>query len=1011
MKRLFSGWLVLLVLIGLLWGNAGAEEPAPAAAPTMEPAQPPAVPADAETLRQQAYEFWETGQQEPALALLDQAVNRFPDDADAWSDLGWYLILQGDFPAAQAASAKAQTLNPDSYASTVNLGHTYLLQGDREIAHAWYQKTIPLLPDEAALKSGPLADFDLFIERGWQVEASREERAWVARAYADWQRARSLNHQALAHNREGRYTEAMPLAEESLALARTVLGGFHPKVAASLSNLAGLLYATGRYGEAEPLAREALAIRRKALPAGHPDLAAGLNNLAALLDATGRTGEAEPLAREALAIRRKALPAGHPDIAQSLNNLAALLHATGRYGEAEPLYREALAIDEKTHGREHPDVATDLNNLAALLWVTGRYGEAEPLSREALAIYRKALPAGHPDIAQSLNNLAGLLETTGRSGEAEPLYREALAIAGNAGAPKILWLVQGNLSKIYADQAQRPLAIFFGKQAVNTLQAVRRNLQSTEQATQQAFLKSNESYYKGLADLLIAEGRLPEAQQVLDMLKEQEYFDFVRRDVAADLRHTQATLNPFEAEQLARYEAGSRDLARLGAEYQALIQREEQAPLTPEEQARLAALRPQLDAATAAFNQAVDAIIAAFQNLSAERRAELTQRQIELQSDNRGLVRDLGAQVALLHTLVLDEQLHLLLTLPQVLLVRTVPVKAADLNGQIQTLRAALQDPHRDPRPAAQALYRHLIAPVAADLDAAGIKTLMVSLDGALRYVPLAALHDGDRYLMERYALSVYTAAARDKVPVRPKPRWTVAGFGVSREHPGFAPLASVPGELAAIVRAAPDEPGVLDGQRQLDQEFTETRLRDGLRRPVVHIASHFSLQPGNETQSFLLLGDGQHLPLDQIRARYDFGSVDLLALSACQTAVGGQNAQGKEVEGLGTLAQKQGAKGVIATLWPVADASTGLFMQHFYRLRQEQGLSKAEALRQAQLALLRGADRPAESKPASDPDRGLTVQPAPTGAAPPAAFAPPPGARYAHPYYWAPFILMGNWL
>lgn len=203
----------------------------------------------------------------------------------------------------------------------------------------------------------------------------------------------------------------------------------------------------------------------------------------------------------------------------------------------------------------------------------------------------------------------------------------------------------------------------------------------------------------------------------------------------------------------------------------------------------------------------------------------------------------------------------------------------------------------------------------------------------------------------------------------------------------------------------------MLDGQRQLDQDFTEARLRDGLRRPVVHIASHFRLQPGNETQSFLLLGDGQHLPLDQIRARYDFGSVDLLTLSACQTAVGGQNAQGKEIEELGTLAQMKGAKGVIATLWPVADASTGLFMQHFYRLRQERHLTKAEALRQAQLTLLRGADPLAEPKPAADPSRGLTVPPAPPGAAPPDAFAPPPGAPYAHLYYWAPFILMGNWL
>lgn len=104
---------------------------------------------------------------------------------------------------------------------------------------------------------------------------------------------------------------------------------------------------------------------------------------------------------------------------------------------------------------------------------------------------------------------------------------------------------------------------------------------------------------------------------------------------------------------------------------------------------------------------------------------------------------------------------------------------------------------------------------------------------------------------------------------------------------------------------------------------------------------------------------------------------MNLLTLSVCETAIGGQQASGQEIEGLGTLAQKKGAKGVIATLWSVADESTGQFMQHFYRLRK-QGLTKAEALRQDQ---------------------------------PEGSYTPDPGAPYAHPYYWAPFILMGNWL
>ena len=609
---------------------------------------------------------------------------------------------------------------------------------------------------------------------------------------------------------------------------------------------------------------------------------------------------------------------------------------------------------------------------------------------------------GHPDIATSLNNLALLFHTTGRYTEAEPLVREALRIAQHGGNPEVLWNVQGNLSHFYAAQSQRPLAIFFGKQAVNSLQAVRRHLKASEQTTQQAFLKTKEHYYEHLADLLVAEGRLPEAQQVLELMKDQEYFEFVRRD-SAEAR-PQADYNAFEAERLADYAAGSRDLARLGAEYQALLKLEETSTLTPAQQARLEALGPELDAAAQVFNRMLDGLIAAFQNLSAERREELAKRHLD--SDDRGLVRDLGSDVALLHTLVLDDKTHLLLTLPQTLLARVSPVGTAEINRQVAALRAALQDPRQDPRPGAQALYQSLIAPIAPDLEGAGIHTLMVSLDGSLRYVPLAALHDGEGYLVERYALTLFTAAARDKVGKPPKPDWTVAGYGVSQPHETFSPLNHVPRELDAIVRQTPEEPGVLPGQRQLDQGFTEEQLKRGLRRPVVHIASHFSLQPGNETQSFLLLGDGSHLPLDRVRASYDFGSLDLLTLSACQTAVGGQSAQGKEIEGMGTLAQRQGAKAVIASLWPVDDASTGLFMSRFYQLRQTQQLSKAEALRRAQLTLLRGD--PAPATPSTDAERGRPLRlqdPGRTG------YVTDPQHPYAHPYYWAPFVLMGNWL
>ena len=183
---------------------------------------------------------------------------------------------------------------------------------------------------------------------------------------------------------------------------------------------------------------------------------------------------------------------------------------------------------------------------------------------------------------------------------------------------------------------------------------------------------------------------------------------------------------------------------------------------------------------------------------------------------------------------------------------------------------------------------------------------------------------------------------------------------------------------------------------------FNLVSLKQALRNkhPLLHLASHFVFRPGNESTSFLLLGDGDRLTLSRMREeKLDFSHVDLVTLSACETGVGGgRTAQGEEVEGLGALVQKQGAKGVIATLWPVDDASTGLLMQHFYRLREQHKLSKADALRQAQRMLITGQ----LSSEASSAQSGLNVA-IPTTSK--------PTSLYAHPYFWAPFILMGNWL
>ncbi len=202
--------------------------------------------------------------------------------------------------------------------------------------------------------------------------------------------------------------------------------------------------------------------------------------------------------------------------------------------------------------------------------------------------------------------------------------------------------------------------------------------------------------------------------------------------------------------------------------------------------------------------------------------------------------------------------------------------------------------------------------------------------------------------------------------------------------------------QALAIQREVKDRPG----------EGT-TRRASRQRYPVVHIASHFLFRPGDETRSFLLLGDGTQLTLSQIKAFPGlFGGVQLLTLSACNTGLGDNNADGREVEGFGVLAQRNGAKAVVASLWPVADRSTSVLMQDFYRRRASNPrVPKAEALRLAQLSFLRGSIKlPRDAQPR----RVIVLE---SGRDDAVTFRPSGEAPFAHPYYWAPFFLMGNWL
>jgi CHAT domain-containing protein len=174
-----------------------------------------------------------------------------------------------------------------------------------------------------------------------------------------------------------------------------------------------------------------------------------------------------------------------------------------------------------------------------------------------------------------------------------------------------------------------------------------------------------------------------------------------------------------------------------------------------------------------------------------------------------------------------------------------------------------------------------------------------------------------------------------------------------------------------------------------LQEETMINRLKT-FSYPLVHIASHFKFSPGNETQNKLLLGDGTTMSLSDIRKEGKlFDGVKLLVLSACQTGMGGN---GEEIDGFARLARQCGAGTVIASLWSVDDESTKELMVKFYSILNEGKVtSKYEALRLAQLELAGLEDLIDKSKGGKQAASGKKT-------------------AYSQPYYWAPFIMMGNW-
>lgn len=376
--------------------------------------------------------------------------------------------------------------------------------------------------------------------------------------------------------------------------------------------------------------------------------------------------------------------------------------------------------------------------------------------------------------------------------------------------------------------------------------------------------------------------------------------------------------------------------------------------------------------------------------------ANVTQSAEEIAATLARIGAETGTTPAVLWATPRQERLHLVLITPNgEPIVRDLDNVPKDLLEKTteQFHRHISRPSGKAYMPAARRLYDWLIGTYEAEfLVPAGVDTLLVCAGDGLRGLALPALHDGDRFLIEKYSVTsipAFNLIDTDYEPIEPS---NLLAMGAS-EFADLAPLPAVPVELSNIawqLRTAAGNEQSWQDRSLLNQDFTLNNFNTLLERQsydIVHLATHAEFKPGRPDNSYIQLWD-QRLTLEQMsNLNWQLPSLELLVLSACETAVGDSSAE----LGFAGLALRAGVKSAVASLWDVSDVGTLALMSEFYR-QLPQTVTKAEALRQAQLNLL--YDR-TEAVDLSRLGKNLGNNAVETS--------------LSHPFYWAGFSMISS--
>ena len=1009
------------------------------------------------------------GRKDLAIIFLEKALLRrrkvlgeyHPASMNSLSNLAGVYGDQGQFPRARefyedSLRRKRAALGPD-HADTLknmnNLAELFRAKG-------LFKEAKPLLEEatrrrravsganhpDTLISIGNLAE--LYLSLGLTEKALTLQKEALKRGQATLgenhpQTLESMNNLAGLYLSLGLYAKARLLYEESLRRFREVLGENHPTTLISMNNLAELYGTQGQYAKARPLHEETLRKRRTLLGENHPDTLSSMSNLGVLYKFQGQIDKAGRLLEEVLKRMRRVLGESHPSTMVSLNNLAAVYQDQGHYQKSLELYEEALRKSRAVYGEKHPKTTTVMANLATVHGDLKQYGKARLLSEKVLLRRRKVLGGNHPNTLISMNNLAMLYQAQGLNKKSLSLFAETYGksrrILGEYHPNTLVSI--NNLAVVHQSMgAWQKAAPLWHQYLRNKNRFLNQVLWAADERTRQSYL----SQEKAINDTLLSFYR---AHDTPASAREALFYSLTRKglllkvssEVKALVRASADPALKESATELSalRREAAQRTLAGPGR-------------MKPEAfQARMRLLAGRIGRLEAELGRSV-------QQLARGREAVTPEQVVKtLGGDDGGkgavLVDFLAyREVDLKRNRAKGNQLMAVVVAPS----RDPPIALMHLGDldsiarDIKALRALLSEPAPTLPPELSALAKKLYDRLWKPLSPYIKKNRAVYLvpDGPLHLLPFPALMDArGRFLAETHDLIVLNSS-RDLV-LPPPTGETTAPVIVSApdynhpEPPGSGPNASSRGTNSRGVKLADLHfsplPGTLAEGRliagmlrgkgrtllALNGAGASEQAVAGLRRPeILHLATHgfflddlpsgggkagprrgvgviARLDPGAPgrinrpppvgnplARSGLALaganlgarGEKQADGTDGILTAMEVLSMDLagtrlVVLSACETGLGDIR-QGEGVYGLRRAFQEAGAAAVLSTLWQVDDAGTQAFMTRFYS------------------RFLQGGDSRSAQGSARAVQREFIAS-----------------ARWRHPFYWAPFVMVGR--